>query len=193
VVAEAMSEDVAAVMMTNPNTLGVFERNVAEIARIVHAKGGLLYGDGANLNALLGRARPGDMGVDVMQFNLHKTSPPAWRWGPWLGAGGGREGSGPVPASAGSDQEWRWLSPGVRSPPDHRPAAHLLGQLRGDGPRLRLHPRAGAGWAQDDQRPSRCSTPNYVRALLKDDYHLPYATPSLHEVVFTTRARRTWA
>jgi glycine dehydrogenase subunit 2 len=84
----AMDEDVAAIMITNPNTLGVFESHIAEIAEIVHAKGGLVYGDGANLNALLGVARPGDMGFDVMHFNLHKTfSTPH---------GGGGPGSGPV-------------------------------------------------------------------------------------------------
>lgn len=87
-VAEAMSEDVAALMLTNPNTLGLFETHVLEICEIVHAKGGLVYGDGANLNALLGIARPGDLGIDVMHFNLHKTfSTPH---------GGGGPGAGPV-------------------------------------------------------------------------------------------------
>src|SRR5690606_38788966 len=87
-VAAAMDEDVAAIMLTNPNTLGLFETHIAEIARIVHDKGGYVYCDGANLNSLLGRARPGDMGVDAMHFNLHKTfSTPH---------GGGGPGSGPV-------------------------------------------------------------------------------------------------
>ena len=72
-VAAAMTEDVAAMMITNPNTLGLFETHLCEIAEIVHAKGGLVYGDGANLNALLGKARPSDMGIDVMHVNLHKT------------------------------------------------------------------------------------------------------------------------
>jgi glycine dehydrogenase subunit 2 len=84
----AMDEDVAAVMITNPNTLGIFESRIAEIAEIVHSKGGLLYGDGANLNALLGISRPGDAGFDVMQFNLHKTFATPH--------GGGGPGSGPV-------------------------------------------------------------------------------------------------
>ena len=65
----AMDEDVAAIMITNPNTLGIFETHIAEIAEIVHAQGGLVYGDGANMNALLGVARPGDMGFDVIQYN----------------------------------------------------------------------------------------------------------------------------
>ncbi len=88
VVAEAMSPEVAALMITNPNTLGLFEEHIARLCEIVHAQGGLVYGDGANLNALLGIARPGDLGIDVMHFNLHKTfSTPH---------GGGGPGSGPV-------------------------------------------------------------------------------------------------
>jgi len=83
-----MGADVAAVMLTNPNTLGIFERQVEEIARITHASGALLYLDGANLNALLGIARPGDMGFDITHMNLHKTfSTPH---------GGGGPGAGPV-------------------------------------------------------------------------------------------------
>lgn len=85
---ETLSENTAALMLTNPNTLGVFEVNVKEIARLVHEAGALLYYDGANLNPLLGLARPGDMGFDVVHVNLHKTfSTPH---------GGGGPGSGPV-------------------------------------------------------------------------------------------------
>ena len=83
-----MTDDVAALMLTNPNTLGLFERNIEKVAQIVHEKGGLLYGDGANANAFLGKTRPGDLGFDVIQLNLHKTfSTPH---------GGGGPGSGPV-------------------------------------------------------------------------------------------------
>ena len=83
-----MNEDVAALMLTNPNTLGVFEQEIHKVAEIVHRKGGLLYMDGANMNALVGKVRPGDFGVDVMHLNLHKTfSTPH---------GGGGPGSGPV-------------------------------------------------------------------------------------------------
>jgi glycine dehydrogenase subunit 2 len=86
--AAQMNEDVAALMLTNPNTLGVFEQEIHKIADILHAKGGLLYMDGANMNALVGKVRPGDFGVDVMHLNLHKTfSTPH---------GGGGPGSGPV-------------------------------------------------------------------------------------------------
>jgi len=84
----AVSEDTAALMLTNPNTVGLFERDITEIADMVHDAGGLLYYDGANLNALLGRARPGDMGFDIMHYNVHKTFATPH--------GGGGPGAGPV-------------------------------------------------------------------------------------------------
>jgi len=84
----ALSDEIAGLMLTNPNTLGLFEREIVEIAKLVHDAGGLLYYDGANANAILGKVRPGDMGFDVVHFNLHKTfSTPH---------GGGGPGSGPV-------------------------------------------------------------------------------------------------
>ena len=83
-----LGDDIAAMMMTNPNTLGLFEKEIPEIAKLVHDCGGLMYYDGANLNPMLGASRPGDMGFDVMHINLHKTfSTPH---------GGGGPGSGPV-------------------------------------------------------------------------------------------------
>jgi glycine dehydrogenase subunit 2 len=88
----AVSEDTAALMLTNPNTVGLFERDIAEVADIVHDAGGLLYYDGANLNALLGRGRPGDMGFDVMHYNVHKTFATPH--------GGGGPGAGPVGVTA---------------------------------------------------------------------------------------------
>jgi glycine dehydrogenase subunit 2 len=85
-------DKLAGLMLTNPNTLGLFDENVLEVTRMVHEAGGLVYGDGANLNALLGIVRPGDLGIDVMHFNLHKTfSTPH---------GGGGPGSGPVGVAA---------------------------------------------------------------------------------------------
>jgi glycine dehydrogenase subunit 2 len=87
----AVSEKTAGLMLTNPNTLGLFEKNIDEIAKIVHETGGLLYYDGANLNPLLGKARPGDMGFDIVHINIHKTfSTPH---------GGGGPGAGPVGVS----------------------------------------------------------------------------------------------
>jgi glycine dehydrogenase subunit 2 len=87
----AVGPHTAGIMLTNPSTLGVFERHISEIAKIIHAAGGLLYYDGANLNAILGKCRPGDMGFDVMHINLHKTFATPH--------GGGGPGSGPVAAN----------------------------------------------------------------------------------------------
>ena len=88
VLRQICDDTVAGLMLTNPNTLGIFDENVIEVIEIVHQAGGLVYGDGANLNALLGIVRPGDLGIDIMHFNLHKTfSTPH---------GGGGPGSGPV-------------------------------------------------------------------------------------------------
>ena len=82
----------AGLMLTNPNTLGLFDEHVEEVINLVHAAGGLVYGDGANMNALLGIVRPGDLGIDVLHYNLHKTfSTPH---------GGGGPGSGPVGVAA---------------------------------------------------------------------------------------------
>src|SRR6185436_8969849 len=85
---DAAGGEVAALMMTNPNTLGLYEQHLPKLAALVHERGGLVYGDGANMNAVMGRARPGDAGVDVMQYNLHKTFTTPH--------GGGGPGSGPV-------------------------------------------------------------------------------------------------
>jgi glycine dehydrogenase subunit 2 len=87
----ALDEDVACLMLTNPNTLGVFDRNIEEIARLVHSVGATLYYDGANLNAVMGRARPGDMGFDIVHYNLHKTFTQPH--------GGGGPGAGPIAVS----------------------------------------------------------------------------------------------
>ncbi|WP_458412517.1 aminomethyl-transferring glycine dehydrogenase subunit GcvPB [Schinkia sp. CFF1] len=89
---QVVGDDTAALMLTNPNTLGLFEKNIVEVAKIVHEAGGKVYYDGANLNAILGKARPGDMGFDVVHLNLHKTFT-----GPH---GGGGPGSGPVGVKA---------------------------------------------------------------------------------------------
>ena len=114
----AVGPKTAGIMLTNPSTLGIFERNIAEVARIVHGAGGLLYYDGANLNAILGKVRPGDMGFDVIHMNLHKTfSTPHGGGGP----GAGAVGVGPrllpfmplpvVAREAASDSpQYRWLT-----------------------------------------------------------------------------------
>lgn len=120
----ALSDQTAALMLTNPNTLGLFERDIEEIADMVHEAGGLLYYDGANLNALLGRARPGDMGFDVMHYNVHKTFATPH--------GGGGPGAGPVGVV---DDLARFLpSPRVRETADgyeHFEPEESIGKVHG--------------------------------------------------------------
>ena len=100
-VRKKLSPEVAAIMLTNPNTCGLFERDVAEIAQAVHAAGAFFYADGANFNAIVGKVRPGDLGVDAMHINLHKTfSTPARRRRAGRGPGGVVGGAGAVHAGA---------------------------------------------------------------------------------------------
>ncbi|MGQ0429091.1 MAG: aminomethyl-transferring glycine dehydrogenase subunit GcvPB [Gammaproteobacteria bacterium] len=123
----ALSPATAGIMLTNPSTLGVFERRIVEIAKQVHAAGGLLYYDGANLNAILGKVRPGDMGFDVIHMNLHKTfSTPHGGGGP----GSGAVGVGPrlqpylpVPVVGLDGERYRWL--------DERDLPQSIGRLSG--------------------------------------------------------------
>ena len=110
---EAVGAQTAGIMLTNPSTLGVFERRIAEIAKLVHGVGGLLYYDGANLNAILGKVRPGDMGFDVIHMNLHKTfSTPHGGGGPGSGAVGVAERLmpfRPIPVVDKTDDHYHWL------------------------------------------------------------------------------------
>jgi glycine dehydrogenase subunit 2 len=185
-----MDEDVAAIMITNPNTLGIFESDIAEIAKVVHAKGGLVYGDGANMNALLGVARPGDLGFDVIQYNLHKTFATPH--------GGGGPGSGPVavssqlvpflplPQVAKEGERYRLVT-------EARERPQSIGKLREFHGNFGMFVRAWALIREYGPEGLKATgqlavlNANYVRAKLKDVYHLPYATDSLHEVVFTDR------
>ena len=167
---DAHDDDVAAIMMTNPNTLGLFEEHLGEIARLVHEAGGLVYSDGANLNALLGRARPGDVGVDVMQINLHKTfTTPHGGGGPGSGAVGvvaqasSRSCPSPTVEKAGDKYRLDYRSAAV-----DRPAAQLLRQLRHVRARLHVHPRAGRRRARRTRRRWRSSTPTTCARVLAD-------------------------
>src|SRR5438046_6690612 len=110
----AVGPNTAGIMLTNPSTLGVFERRIEEVARIVHQAGGLLYYDGANLNAILGKVRPGDMGFDVIHVNLHKTfSTPHGGGGPGAGAVGVGARLAPflpIPLVGKDGERYRWLT-----------------------------------------------------------------------------------
>ncbi|MDE7385916.1 MAG: aminomethyl-transferring glycine dehydrogenase subunit GcvPB [Muribaculaceae bacterium] len=179
-----LDDTVAAVMMTNPNTLGIFEKNIPEIAKLVHDAGALLYYDGANLNPMLGVARPGDMGFDVMHINLHKTfSTPH---------GGGGPGAGPVGVRAGLEQ----FLPNPRvvrrqdgtfeviSTPD------ALGRVSGTLGNFAVAARALAyilSLGRDGMMMAgKLATlnANYIKESLKDVYRLPIEGVCKHEFVF---------
>jgi len=216
--ARQVDSETAALMLTNPSTLGVFESEIHRIADILHAKGALLYMDGANMNALVGKVRPGDFGVDVMHLNLHKTfSTPH---------GGGGPGSGPVACKAflepflpvpvlvrkdlnhpqnlgapGLDSE-TWESdianrlqkgPQLRWDYD-RP--HSVGRVRAFYGNTGMFIRALAYILANGPDGLRQTTEdavlnaNYIRRKLEDVYELPYKTPSMHEVVFSDRRQQ---
>ena len=188
VLAQAVTEDVAALMITVPNTLGVFESDIRKMADILHAKGAYLYCDGANLNSFVGVARPGDMGIDVIHSNLHKTfSTPH---------GGGGPGAGPVGVSQA-------LVPFLPTPTierredgtfyldDSHPDS--IGRVRAFNGNFGVLVRALTymrSMGPDGMRriaQLAVLNANYIRARLKGAYHLPYDAPSLHEVVFSDK------
>lgn len=180
------NDEIAGLMLTNPSTLGVFESNIMEITKIIHECGGLVYYDGANLNAIMGKVRPGDMGFDVMHMNLHKTfSTPH---------GGGGPGSGPVACK-------KFLAPYLPVPrvtlneadgqynwdynyPDS------IGKIKGFfgnfGVLLRAYVyilsmgKDGLKKASEDA----VLNANYIKFALKDDYKIINNQPTMHEVVF---------
>jgi glycine dehydrogenase subunit 2 len=186
-VAAAMDESVAALMVTNPNTLGLFEEEIEAVSAAVHARGGLVYMDGANLNAIMGVAKPRDMGVDVMQFNLHKTfSTPHGGGGPGAGPVAVRATLAeylPVPRLVRRGDGWVWTEQAPKS----------IGRMRSFYGNYGILVRAfayltrlgGPGLAEITRL--AVLNANYLRARLRGAYHLPYETPSLHECVFSDR------
>jgi glycine dehydrogenase subunit 2 len=182
-----VSEDVAAIMITNPNTLGVFETEIAEITELMHSRGALVYMDGANLNALMGITRPGDFGVDVLHINLHKTFTTPH--------GGGGPGSGPVAVK-------RILEPFLPYPVVGRKSEgyffdydrpQSIGKIKAYNGQFGMHVRALcyilANGPEGLKQVSEVAVlnANYIRAKLKEAYALAYESPSLHEVVFSDR------
>ena len=182
---EQVTGDIAALMLTNPSTLGIFEQRIVEIAKVLHAKGALLYMDGANMNALTGVTRPGDLGVDVMHLNLHKTfSTPH---------GGGGPGAGPVavktllkpylPVPVLVEKE------GGRLALDYQ-RKESIGRVRAFGGNFGVLVRAlayilayGPGVRQATE--DAVLNANYIRKGLEGVFDLPYTRPSMHEVVFS--------
>jgi glycine dehydrogenase subunit 2 len=180
-----VNQETAALMLTNPNTVGVFEIHIREIARILHAQGAQLYMDGANMNALAGIARPGDFGVDVMHLNLHKTfSTPH---------GGGGPGSGPVavkqhlepflpkPRLTRDEDRWRWNYDRPQSIGRVRAFYGNFGVLVRALAYIQAHGGRGLKLATLDA----LLNANYLRKLLEPHYQIAYAAPSMHECVFS--------
>lgn len=187
-VARMVDAEVAALMITNPNTLGLFEREIIQITEAVHARGGLVYMDGANFNALMGVAKPGHMGADVIQFNLHKTfSTPHGGGGPGAGPVGVKkvlEEYLPVPRLVRGEHGYRWREDYPRS----------IGRVRAFHGNFGILVRAYAyllamgGEGLKQATVMAVLNANYLRKKLEDTYHLPYATPCLHECVFSDRS-----
>src|ERR1700722_9342897 len=183
--AQMVDKDVAALMVTNPNTLGVFEENIIHVAEILHAKGAMLYMDGANMNALVGIARPGDFGVDVLHLNLHKTfSTPH---------GGGGPGAGPVAVKKALEPFLpipRIKQVGKRLTYDYK-RKQSVGRVRafygnfGVLVRALAYILAHGGPGLRNATVDAVMNAIYIRKGLEAYYDLPYPSPSMHEVVFS--------
>jgi glycine dehydrogenase subunit 2 len=183
-----LDDDVAGIMLTNPNTLGLFEEDIVDIAQAVHGAGGLVYYDGANLNAILGVTRPGDMGFDIVHLNLHKTFA--------VPHGGGGPGAGPVAVSArlaellpgpvparASDGSFQWTTPARSIGRVHSWHGNALALARaytyillngGDGLR-----RVADGAVLNAR---------WLRQRLAGTYDMPFDRPTMHEFVASTAA-----
>jgi glycine dehydrogenase subunit 2 len=186
----AVSERTAGIMLTNPNTLGLFEQDISEIAEIVHNAGGLLYMDGANMNAILGVTRPGDMGFDVMHYNLHKTmSTPH---------GGGGPGSGPVAVK-------EFLAPYLPTPTVVREGdryrwehdlPHSIGKVHSFYGNFGISARAYAYICSQGREGLRAVSEtavlnaNYLAELIKESFRFPHGARCMHEFVLSADRQR---
>ncbi|MFQ5906567.1 MAG: aminomethyl-transferring glycine dehydrogenase subunit GcvPB [bacterium] len=180
-----MDEDVAALMLTNPNTLGLFETETKEIAEVVHAKGGLVYLDGANLNALLGIFRPGDAGVDVVHFNLHKTfSTPHGGGGPGGGGVGVAEHLAPfLPVPVVVKKEGKFAFEYDR--PDTIGNVHAFYGNFGVMVRAWTYLRMLGSEGIKRVAENAVINANYVMRALEGHYDLPYRRNCMHEFVLS--------
>jgi glycine dehydrogenase subunit 2 len=183
-------QNIAGMMVTNPNTCGLFENDIVEISKLLHEAGGYFYCDGANFNALVGRIKPADFGVDVMHINLHKTfSTPH---------GGGGPGSGPICCT----EELRPYLPvpligksdtGTYSLLDKEECPKTLGRLRGFNGQFGMHVRALSymlSHGNDGLRQvsgDAVLAANYILSQLKDDFHVPFEGPCMHEALLSEK------
>jgi glycine dehydrogenase subunit 2 len=191
---KAVGEDTAALMLTNPSTLGLFETEIVEIAQIVHGAGGLLYYDGANMNAIMGYARPGDMGFDVIHFNLHKTfSTPH---------GGGGPGSGPVGVKG-------FLEPFLPKPVVQKEQEtgkyyfdydrpQSIGKVKafygnfGVVVKAYTYLKMLGGEGVKAVSEKAVLNANYLMSLLSGTYHQPFSGPCMHEFIVTPKTLKEY-
>lgn len=185
VLERVVTEDVAGLMITNPNTVGVFEENIQKICGILHDKGALVYMDGANMNALVGVAKPADFGVDVMHLNLHKTfSTPHGGGGPGAGAVAVAKVLTPFLPSPRLEHEgesWRWNYDLPQSIGRVRAFYGNYGVLIRALAYILAHGGNGLRQATLDA----LLNANYLRTLLQPHYEIAYEAPSMHECVFS--------
>jgi glycine dehydrogenase subunit 2 len=187
---ERLDGDVAGIMLTNPNTLGLFEEEIADIAAAVHEVGGLLYYDGANLNAILGVTRPGDMGFDIVHMNLHKTFA--------VPHGGGGPGAGPVAVSKrlapflpgpvpvrGADGTFDWETPSQSIGRVHSWHGNALALARAYSYLL-----ANGGDGLRRVAEGAVLNANWLRHRLRGVYDIPYDRPNMHEFVASTSSMK---
>ena len=186
-VGKAMDSGVAALMVTNPNTLGLFEKNIEAISEAVHAKGGLVYLDGANLNALMGVAKPGHMGVDVLHMNLHKTfSTPHGGGGPGAGPVAVKERLRdylPVPRIVKQGQRFELLEDCPKS------VGRVRSFLGNFGVLVRAYAymiSLGGDGLEEASRMALLNA-NYIRRKLEKSYQIAYDEPCMHECIFTDK------
>ncbi len=179
-----LNDEVAALMLTNPNTTGMFESDIAEITALVHEAGALVYGDGANLNAMVGVARPGDMGIDCLHINVHKTFATPH--------GGGGPGAGPVAVGAA-------LAPFLPAPHIRKEGARyqlyhseqsigpVLGSIGHSGVLLRAAAYIAAFGRDHLHKIAHDAVlgANYIRVRLQETYHLPFPGICKHECLLT--------
>jgi len=185
---KAVGPDTAAMMITNPNTLGLWDEHIEEVIAIVHGAGGLIYNDGANFNAILGMVRPGDLGIDIMHYNLHKTfSTPHGGGGPGSGPVGVREGlESYLPGPRVERQDVRGEPVYVFGQPENS-----FGRLHAFHGNVGMHVRAycyirmhgGEGLRQVSA--DAVLNANYILANLRDAYDLPYDRSCMHEFVLS--------
>ena len=186
-IAAVMDEQTAGIMITNPNTLGLFEENILKVTEIVHAKGGLVYGDGANMNAIMGMVNLKDIGVDVLHLNLHKTfSTPH---------GGGGPGSGPICVT---EELERFLpvprviekNGRLELSEDFPDSVGKLHAFYGNyGILIRAYSYIRSLGAENLKKATQLAVlnANYIKEKLKGTYHLAYDRPCMHECVFNDK------